>query len=101
MEFKSPNGIVRSPNITMHKETGIGNWTAEGFVARFKAYTDSSYISPKLAIGELNTPMPWGMYSGMKEQDLAAIFAYLNTVKPIAHQVVKFEAMARANVTAH
>ncbi|SDF71707.1 Cytochrome c [Dyadobacter soli] len=91
MEFRSPNGVVRSPNITLHKETGIGNWTKEAFVARFKAYTDSNYVSPKVAPGDLNTPMPWVMYAGMKEQDLAAIFTYLATVKPIEHQVVRFE----------
>ncbi|MEO6283054.1 MAG: c-type cytochrome [Dyadobacter sp.] len=91
MEFRSPTGVVRSANITMHKETGIGNWTKEAFVAHFKAYTDSSYVSPKVASGELNTPMPWVMYSGMKEKDLAAIFTYLSTIKPIAHSVVRFE----------
>lgn len=91
MEFRSPNGVVRSANITMHKETGIGNWTQEAFVGRFKAYTDSSYVSPKIATGELNTPMPWVMYAGMKEADLSAIFAYLNTIKPIENSVVKFE----------
>ncbi|MCE7063593.1 c-type cytochrome [Dyadobacter sp. CY343] len=91
MEFKSPNGVVRSPNITMHKKTGIGNWTEDAFVARFKAYTDSGYVSPKLKPGELNTPMPWTMYAGMKEKDLAAIFAYLSTVKPIENQIIRFE----------
>ncbi|KQS27793.1 c-type cytochrome [Dyadobacter sp. Leaf189] len=91
MEFSSPNGVVRSPNITMHKETGIGNWTREAFVARFKAFADSNYVAPKVAPGDLNSPMPWTMYGGMKEQDLSAIFAYLNTVKPIEHQVVRME----------
>jgi mono/diheme cytochrome c family protein len=91
MEFAGPNGVVRSPNITMHKATGIGNWTKEAFVARFKAYSDSSYVSPKVAPGELNTPMPWMMYGGMKEKDLAAIFTYLTTVKPIEHLVVRME----------
>lgn len=91
MEFSSPNGIVRSPNITMHKENGIGNWTREAFVARFKAYTDSGYVAPKLAPGDLNTPMPWSMYGGMKEEDLAAIHAYLSTVKVIDHAVFRME----------
>ncbi|MCE7065045.1 cytochrome c [Dyadobacter sp. CY326] len=91
MEFAGPTGIMRSPNITSHKETGIGNWTKDVFVARFKGYADSSYVSPKLAPGDVNTPMPWTMYAGMKEQDLAAIFAYLGTVKPIENQVVRVE----------
>jgi mono/diheme cytochrome c family protein len=91
MEFAGPNGIIRSANITLHKQTGIGNWTKEAFIARFKAYVDSNYVSPKVAPGDVNTPMPWTMYSGMKEQDLAAIFAYLATVKPIDHQVIRVE----------
>jgi mono/diheme cytochrome c family protein len=94
MEFAGPAGILRSPNITMHKQTGIGNWTEEAFVSRFKAYADSAYVSPKLHPGELNTPMPWTMYAGMKEKDLAALFAYLNTVKQIDNQVVRIEKKA-------
>jgi mono/diheme cytochrome c family protein len=89
MEFSSPNGVLRSPNITMHAETGIGKWTKEAFVGRFKAYADSGYVSPKLQKGDINTPMPWTMYAGMKEKDLEAIFAYLGTVKPIEHEVVR------------
>jgi mono/diheme cytochrome c family protein len=91
MEFSSPNGVLRSPNITMHKETGIGNWTKEAFVNRFKAYADSGHVSPKLNPGDVNTPMPWTMYAGMKDKDLEAIFAYLSTIKPIDHQVVRLE----------
>ena len=96
MEFKGPNGIMRSPNITMHKETGIGNWTKDVFVSHFRAYTDSSYVSRKVAAGDLNTPMPWTMYGGMKEEDLSAIFAYLNTVQPIEHKVIVSEKMTIA-----
>lgn len=91
MEFRGPNGIMRSPNITMHKETGIGTWTKEAFVLRFKAYADSGYVSPPLPSGEPNTPMPWTMYAGMKETDLEAIFAYLGSVKVIDHPVVRKE----------
>jgi mono/diheme cytochrome c family protein len=91
MEFSSPNGILRSPNITLHKETGIGNWTKEMFVRRFKAYADSNYVSPMLNPRDVNTPMPWTMYAGMKEKDIEAIFTYLSTIKPIEHHVTKIE----------
>ncbi|TLV02128.1 c-type cytochrome [Dyadobacter luticola] len=94
MEFASPNGILRSPNITMHKETGIGKWTKEAFVARFKICADSNYVSPTVNAGDMNTPMPWTMYANMKTKDLEAIYAYLNTVKPIDHQVVRMEKKA-------
>ncbi|QHT66976.1 c-type cytochrome [Rhodocytophaga rosea] len=91
MEFVSPHGIVRSANITMHKETGIGSWSKQAFIKRFKAYADSSYISPKLQPGELNTPMPWTMYAGIQEADLEAIYAYLASITPIENRVIRLE----------
>ena len=91
-EFQFPDGsVVRSSNITPH-ETGIGALTEEAFVARFKMYKDSAYVLPTVAPGEFNTIMPWTMYAQMEEEDLAAIYAYLRTVKPIENKVVKFTA---------
>jgi mono/diheme cytochrome c family protein len=91
MEFNQPGGVVRAPNITMHPETGIGSWTKETFVQRFKMYADSSYVPATIEPGKLNTPMPWSMFAGMKEQDLEALYAYLRSIAPIDHQVLKFE----------
>jgi hypothetical protein len=36
---------------------------------------------------ELNSGMPWMVLRNMTDQDLAAIFAYLKTLKPIHHRV--------------
>jgi len=82
MEFKQPNGIVRAPNITMDPGTGIGSWTEELFVNRFKIYADSSYTLHKLTQDELNSPMPWKMYAGMSSGDVKAIYRYLKNLKP-------------------
>jgi hypothetical protein len=90
-EFILPGGTVRSANITFHS-TGLEGWTKEQFIARFTAYTDSSYKSPKLALTDFNTPMPWTMYGGMKTSDLAAIYAYLRSLKPMESKVEKFTA---------
>jgi len=90
MEFIMPNGVTTSANISPNKANGIGSWTADAFVARFKPYADSSYKPQKLAPNQMNTPMPWTMYAGMKESDLRAIFAYLQTVKPLDNKVIKF-----------
>jgi hypothetical protein len=89
--FQSPVGIVRSANITMDKETGIGSWTEAAFVNRFRQYADSNYHPAKMGKDELNTVMPWSMYGGMKPEDLSAIYAYLKTVKPIRNQMVCYE----------
>lgn len=88
-EFEMPAGTVRSLNITLHK-TGIGYMSREQFIQRFKNYTDPSYHSPKLGPKDFNTVMPWTMYSTMKTSDLAAIYAYLKTVKPLDNKVEKF-----------
>lgn len=90
-EFPMPyGGIARSANITPDKETGIGNWSEDAFVQRFKIYSDSSYKSPVMKKGEFNTVMPWTMFTTMKTEDLKAIYAYLRTVKPVKNSVTKF-----------
>jgi len=91
MEFKSPVGTVRSANITPDQETGIGKWSKEAFVNRFKVYADSNYKLAPVSPTELNSPMPWHMYAGMKKYDLEAIHAYLSSLAPKKHLVVKYE----------
>jgi len=87
MEFRQPGGTLRSPNITFDRATGIGNWSKEIFVRRFRQFADSSYQPIRLNPQDMNTPMPWTMYAGMTPQDLGAIYDYLKSIKPIAHQV--------------
>ena len=91
-EFNFGGVKLTSANITPDNETGIGNWTQDVFVSRFKAYGDSALKSHKLKKGEFQTVMPWLQYSGMKEQDLKAIYTYLRSLKPVKNQVVKFTA---------
>jgi len=93
-EFQMPNGVLRSANITPDAETGIGNWTEEVFIARFKAYTDSANFS-KIEKTRVNTIMPWAMYGGMDTTDLKSIYAYLKTLKPIKNQVEHFQVSAK------
>ena len=96
-DFKLPDGsVVRSSNITPDAETGIGNWTKENFIARFKMYSDSAFVVPSVAPGDFNTIMPWTMYANMTEEDLGAIYTYLRTKKPVKNQVVKFAPAATA-----
>lgn len=90
MEFKMPSGTVRSANITPDDKTGIGLWSEDAFVKRFKASADSGYVPHKVGPKEMNTPMPWLMYRGMEEKDLRAIFTYLKSIEPMDHKVVKF-----------
>jgi mono/diheme cytochrome c family protein len=96
--FKMPmnsGGTVITANLTPDKKTGIGNWTEQQFLSRFKMYADSSYVPANVNPGEFNTMMPWAYYSRMNEEDLKAIFAYLQSIKPIENMVVKFEPPAQ------
>ena len=90
-EFKFPNGaVLRSANITPDKQTGIGHWTEETFVQRFKSYGTPESAATKLAPDDFNTIMPWAMYAGMEEADLKAIYKYLMSVEANANRVERY-----------
>lgn len=89
--FVLPSGdVVNSANITPHNTTGIGEWGEQQFVERFKSYADSTYVLPDTPAGTFNTPMPWSMYGHMHEDDLRAIYAYLQTVPALENKVTLF-----------
>lgn len=91
--FPMPDGsVVRSANITQHPTKGIGSWTEETFMKRFKQYvTDSTKAVIPVEPGQMQTIMPWYMYAGMDSLDLKSIFAYLKTVEPVDESVITFE----------
>jgi hypothetical protein len=89
-EFTMPDGsVIRSSNLTPDSDMGLGKWTEQAFIQRFKIFADTIGTSP-VKPGEFNSIMPWTMYAKMKAKDLAAIFAYLKTVKAIPNEVNKF-----------
>ena len=89
-EFKFPDGtILRSANITPHPKTGIGNWTEDYFIGRFKMHTDSTGLAKKVAPAEFQSIMPWTMYGGMDSLDLRAIFTFLKSQEAVDNPVVK------------
>ncbi len=90
-EFMFPDGsVVRSANLTPDIKTGLGSWTEDMFISRFKQYADSSYKPQSVAAGDFNSIMPWNMYCNMNKEDLSAIYTYLRTVKSMPNTVVKF-----------
>lgn len=85
-ELKGPWGDVRSANLTPDA-TGLAGRTEASFIGMFRAFQDSAVQVPTPA-GQ-NTVMPWLVHSGTTDQDLSAIWQYLQTVPPIHHEVVK------------
>ena len=70
------------PNITPDPQTGIGKWTDAQIVAAIREgkRPDGSIIGP---------PMPIALYRGMADDDVAAIVAYLRSVKPVVNKAEK------------
>lgn len=87
-QFVLPSGkVVQSANITPDVETGIGHWQKQYFTSRFRQFATATQIP--LQDG-MNTVMPWTMYAGMTDEDLNAIYAYLQTVPPVRNAVNRF-----------
>lgn len=95
MDFHVPGGLVKSANITPDPKTGIGTWSEEAFVAAFKRFEDPNHEvnNRQLTPGEYNTSMPWRLYSKMNEEDLSAIYAYLQTLTPVSNTMERFVAV--------
>jgi mono/diheme cytochrome c family protein len=89
-EFPLPTGgVVVAPNITPHEGTGIGGWTKEAFVKRFRAFAGPGALA-SVKDGEFNSIMPWSMYAGMTDEDLGAIYDYLRSQKPVDRKIERF-----------
>jgi mono/diheme cytochrome c family protein len=75
----TPFGTFYSPNITPHREQGIGSWSQEDFV---RALRDG--ISPG---GEHYYPaFPYPSYTRMTGQDMRALWAYLMSQPAVARK---------------
>jgi hypothetical protein len=73
---------IASGNITP-SVAGIGPTSRDEFIGRFKAFAAPEVLEAPVPLGEGNTVMPWVRYSGMTEEDLGAIWDYLQTVPPV------------------
>lgn len=74
--FKLPFGTLYTPNITPDRETGIGTYTDDEFVA---ALRDGVGRGGK----HLYPAMPYTSYVGMSREDALAIKAYLFSLAPV------------------
>ena len=84
------NTVIEDWEYTLEQtvETGIGNRSKENFIGLFKSFKEPI----KLPEGQTheNTVMAWSSYAGMTEDDLGAIYDYLQTIKPVSHVVEKY-----------
>ena len=79
--WAGPWGVSFTANLTSDAETGIGRWTA-------KQFADTMRSGRHLGVGRpVLPPMPIPAYRNFNDADLAAIFAYLQTVPAVRNRV--------------
>jgi mono/diheme cytochrome c family protein len=87
--FTTPEFTVTTANITPDSVNGIGAWTEQMFVEKFKTYRDPKGY--QYDPGKQNSMMPWSLFAKMNDNDLKAIYAYLRTVKPSNNKIEKWK----------
>ncbi|MGZ9143784.1 MAG: c-type cytochrome, partial [Candidatus Binatia bacterium] len=74
--FQIPLGTVYSTNLTSDNDTGLGIWTDQQII--------DAIIKGLRKDGSRQLPlMPYTLYSGMAQEDLKALVAYLRSLKPV------------------
>ena len=72
-----PDLWMRSPNITRAANSALANYpTKEEWIARFRKGRIISY-----------SPMDWGPFSRMTDEDLEAIWLYLQSLEPVEKEI--------------
>lgn len=74
------SGVIHAPNLTPDYRTGLGSWTNQQIFDVFRTGVDKNGHP-------LQGPMPLSMFSGMSDEDINAIIAYLRTLTPVYHEV--------------
>jgi mono/diheme cytochrome c family protein len=79
--WSGPWGVSFTRNLTPDKETGLGDWTEQNFIATIRT-------GKRMGKGrDLLPPMPWPAFKNMTDEDLKAIFAYLRSIPTIKNNV--------------
>ena len=81
--YVGPWGISYSANLTPDSTTGIGAWSEETFV---KTLRTGKHLGQEGGRPIL-PPMPWEMVGQMTDEDLKAVYTYLQSLPPVKNQV--------------
>lgn len=79
-KFEGPFGVVYAPNITPDPETGIGDWTDQEII-------DAIRLGKRPDGEQLFPVMPYPYFSGLADQDVQDLVAFLRTMPAIQNEV--------------
>lgn len=92
--WSGPWGVSYTANLTPDRETGLGKWT-------LRTFTDTIRTGRHMGRGRpLLPPMPFPMYKHLTDTDMAAVFAYLQSIPAINNRVPEPLAPAAAVASA-
>lgn len=78
-----PWGVSYASNLTPDKETGIGEWSAETFIASVRTGKHQGQPNGR----DILPPMPWFDLKDARDTDLKSIWQYLSSIPPVKNQV--------------
>jgi len=79
--WSGPWGTSFTMNLTPDKETGLGDWTEEQFIATMKTGRDRGKGRALLP------PMPYFNLGRLSDEDIRSVFAYLQSLPPVKNRV--------------
>jgi Cytochrome c len=79
--FAGPWGVSFTANLTPDRETGLGDWTEEMFIATMRTRRHQGKGRPLLP------PMPAQIIAALPDEEIKALFAYLQSLKPVRNRV--------------
>jgi mono/diheme cytochrome c family protein len=90
--WSGPWGVSFTANLTPDQETGLGKWTENIFIQTIRTGRHMGRGRPILP------PMPIPMYKNFTDEDLKAIFSYLQSIPAIKNAVPEpLQPIAAAN----
>ena len=79
--WSGPWGVSYTANLTPDDETGLGRWT-------FQNFKDTIRTGRRMGRGRpILPPMPIPMHRHLTDEDLEAIFAYLQSIPAVSNRV--------------
>jgi hypothetical protein len=79
--WEGPWGVSFAMNLTPDKATGLGSWTEKMFI-------DAIRTGKHQGTGrDILPPMPWPWYKNWTDEDIKAVFAFLQSLPPINNPI--------------
>ena len=79
--WSGPWGTSFAANLTPDKDTGMGGWSDQIFIQAMRT-------GKHLGAGrDILPPMPWYNVARLSDEDMGALFAYLQSLPPVKNQV--------------